>query len=83
MSTPPKAPLCMNLKAGRVTPCAPRKTCFMAIPGAHGVTRPAFRFMGREKNVWRMLRFKLKHSCTMCALGPSNEERARSHRYEK
>jgi len=46
MSVQPTASLPMNLRrVGRVTPCAPRKTCFMVMPGAHGVTRPTFRFM--------------------------------------
>ena len=47
----------MNLKAGRVTPCAP--SLYFAKPGAHGVTRPTtatwFRGSRREKMFRRIL----------------------------
>ena len=39
-------PLNLFVEVGRVTPCAP--SVRMSKPGAHGVTRPTWRFMRRR-----------------------------------
>jgi hypothetical protein len=45
-------PLNLLVGVGRVTPCAP--FAWMPKPGAHGVTRPTRRFMGRRHKVLRL-----------------------------